>query len=185
MARAKSAAPPPADCLLVELLTEELPPKSVPVWQCFAEFLLSGLRDAELAVTGEGVRAFVTPRRVAALVPNVLRRQPLKRDQIKGPPVKVFYRPDGAMAPGVAEGFAKKCGVTLAQLGAGLNTVDDAKGAYVVYEYDRVGQPLAALLPGIVEQALARLPVPKRMRWGDGQAAFVRPVHGLIMLHGS
>jgi glycyl-tRNA synthetase beta chain len=181
----KRNAKPRTEPLLVELLTEELPPRLVPRWQDFAVLLRDGLVEAELCEADVEATPYVTPRRVAALIARVLDRQPDRWTEIKGPPVKVIYGPDGKLVEKVAEGFARKCGVSVSKLKSGLKTVEDPRGAYVTYGFNRTGRTLAALLPGIVERALSALPVHKRMRWGAGEEEFVRPVHGLIMLHGT
>lgn len=170
--------------LLIELLTEELPPKILRRFEGFADFLAAGLQEANLLAAPGTPRALVTPRRIAALIPGVRQRQPDGWEQIKGPSCAALYDGQGRPVEKVAGGFAKKCGVALEALLQNLLVVRDPKGDYVCYRYEKRGESLDALLPGIVAAAASRLPAQKTMRWGDGEAQFVRPVRGLVMLHG-
>ena len=167
----------PAD-LLVEIGTEELPPKA-----------LRGLMDAFAANLGNeidaarlehgAVHAYASPRRLAVIVEALAAGQEDRRLSQKGPPVSVAYDDDGnPLAPATA--FAKKCGVDVAELGR----VETDKGAWLVAETVEKGKTTAELLPGLIEKALADLPIPRRMRWGDGEAEFVRPVHWIVLMHG-
>lgn len=164
---------------LVELGTEELPPKALlRLSEAFRDELLQGLRSAGLA-HGE-VHAYATPRRLAVLVESLAARQPDQRVERRGPALAAAF--DSAGSPTkAAEGFARSCGTEV----AALERLETDKGAWLVYRGVAEGQPATALLPQLVQQALARLPIPKRMRWGGGSAEFVRPVHWLVMLFGS
>ncbi|HZQ72959.1 MAG TPA: glycine--tRNA ligase subunit beta [Burkholderiales bacterium] len=160
--------------LLIELLTEELPPKALPaLGRSFAE----GVRDdlvsrGLLAKTNTQSRWFATPRRLAVLIPKVSAAGQDRTMEITGP---------SASAPAAAiAGFAKKHGVEV----AALEQRDTPKGKIVVAKTATKGVALEAVLAEIVAGALKKLPVPKVMRWGAGEAQFVRPVHGLVMLHG-
>ena len=168
----------PAD-LLVEIGTEELPPKALRgLMDAFAANLESGIEEARL---GHGeLHAYASPRRLAVLVEALAVGQEDRRVSQKGPPVSVAFDDDGNPLP-PATAFAKKCGVEVADLGR----IETDKGAWLVAESVEKGQPTAELLPGLVEKALADLPIPRRMRWGDGDAEFVRPVHWIVLLHGS
>jgi glycyl-tRNA synthetase beta chain len=163
---------------LVEVGTEELPPKALPALAAaFRASVASGLEQARLA-HGE-LRTFATPRRLAVGVAAVALRQPDIESELRGPPVLAAF--DAAGKPTrAALAFAAKCGVEV----QALTREATAKGAWLVYRGREAGRPAAELLPGIVEAALAALPVPRRMRWGDSSAEFVRPVHWLVMLLG-
>ncbi len=159
-----------ADSLLVELRTEELPPKSLRRFgEVFAEGMEKALRDAHLLIEGSVTTPFATPRRLAVRVTGVLAQQPDREQNRQGPK-------EGAPAQAV-EGFARGLGVSVDKL-----SVQDGRYAYIVKVK---GESLAKLVPEFVAQALKALPIPKVMRWGAGEAQFVRPVHGLILLHGS
>jgi glycyl-tRNA synthetase beta chain len=157
--------------LLVEILTEELPPKSL---RALSEALLQGLSSdlvkAQLARTGG--KAYATPRRLALLIPEVDAEAPDRESELTGPSTK-------APEPAVA-GFARKAGIPVAN----LQKRDAPKGEVYVARVQLKGAVLAQVLAGMVEEALKSLPIPKVMRWGAGDAQFVRPVHGLVMLHG-
>ena len=164
--------------LLVEIGTEELPPKSLAaLGRAFAEHLRTGLVTAGLADDDSRPSAFWSPRRLAVRISDVLERQPDRRETRKGPALKAAYDKDGKPTK-AAEGFARSNGVDVAALGK-LETDD---GAWVVVEREIRGVAAADLLPGLVADALESLPIARRMRWGAGDAEFVRPVHWLVML---
>ena len=160
--------------LLVELLTEELPPKSLKALaDAFATNLLLELQRERLVSDRSHAHAFATPRRLAALIGGVHERAPDAERDVLGPPV-------GAPAQAVA-GFARKNGVALES----LRSARTAKGEVYVARVVSAGRPLDEVLAARVDSALKALPVARLMRWGDGEALFVRPVHGLVMLHGA
>ena len=163
---------------LVEIGTEELPPKVLPeLIEAFERELLGGLERARLAHAG--ARAYGTPRRLAVLVHNLARRLAARAQELKGPPVAVAF--DEAGRPRQAAlAFARKCGVEVSTL---QRSASD-KGEWLVHRAVEPGREAAALLPGIVQDALERLPVPRRMRWGSGEVEFVRPLAWVLMLHG-
>jgi len=172
MARKTAGAPRP-DTLLVELLTEELPPKSLEaLGRAFRDHLVNDLESAGLRGSESVARHFATPRRLAVSVTRVLAKAADLREKVQGPSVKA--------PPEAVAGFARKHGVDPAS----LSQVSTSKG--LVYQVERTvpGAKLAEVLARLVETALARLPVAKMMRWGSGDAQFVRPAHGLVMLHG-
>jgi glycyl-tRNA synthetase beta chain len=157
--------------LLVELLTEELPPKSLrALAEAFAERLHADLAKAGLA--REAPRSFATPRRLAVHIAGVAERGQDRESEVMGPPAK-------APAQAIA-GFAKKHGLAP----EALERRATPKGEVMVARLQVKGQALEEVLPGLVADALKALPIPKVMRWGSGDAQFVRPVHGLVMLHG-
>lgn len=163
---------------LVEIGTEELPPLALrELADAFARGVGEGLAAAGLG--GEGIEAFATPRRLAVRAADVALRQPTRRIEKRGPPVSAAFTADGSPTR-AATAFAAGCGVDV----AALERVSTAKGEWLLFRGEEPGQPAAALLPAIVEAALAALPVPRRMRWGAGDAEFVRPVHWVLMLLG-
>ncbi|MFI4895464.1 MAG: glycine--tRNA ligase subunit beta [Steroidobacterales bacterium] len=166
--------------LLVELGTEELPPKDLPTLeQAFAEALSTRLRDLNLKFSA--VQSFATPRRLALLVRRLSLHQPDQQITRRGPPRTVSF--DAAGAPTrAALAFASSCAVPWES----LSTERDANGTeYLHYSGVRRGAATASLLPGLVQAALNALPIPRRMRWGELDAQFVRPVHWLLLLLGS
>jgi glycyl-tRNA synthetase beta chain len=168
-----------ADDFLVEIGTEELPPKALKrLMQAFAEHLREGL-DRERLAHGE-LRAFATPRRLAVLVMALAQRQEDRTTELKGPPVSVAFDAEGRPTA-AARAFAEKCGVAVDRLGRTAT----AKGEWLTGRSVEEGRSAAAVLPGIVQDALDKLPIPRRMRWGSAGFEFVRPVRWLLMLHGT
>jgi glycyl-tRNA synthetase beta chain len=169
----------PCEDFLVELGTEELPPLALPeLSRAFAEGVRAGLTEAALPF-GE-LRAFATPRRLAVQVRDLATLQPAQTIKLKGPPLSAAFGKDGAPTPAATK-FAEKCGVAV----SALTRVAEAKGEFLFYSGTKPGLSTATLLPAIVRRALEQLPIPKRMRWGSSSAEFVRPVHWLVMLHGT
>ncbi|MEW6331203.1 MAG: glycine--tRNA ligase subunit beta, partial [Pseudomonadota bacterium] len=167
--------------LLVELLTEELPPKALArLMETFSRHLFEGLKDKNFLAAAAEPKAYATPRRLAVLIPQVLDKQPDRQVERKGPAVASALDASGRPTPALI-GFAKSCGVELAKLEKRAGD----KGEYFVYSFKQKGEPLKQHLASLVEAALKKLPIPKLMRWGAGEAQFVRPVHGVILLHGN
>lgn len=159
---------------LVELGTEELPPKALKsLGDAFRDGIVQGLKDAGLAF-GKA-RVYAAPRRLAVLVEALAVQQPDRRLNLDGPPLAAAFDAEGNPTQ-AALGFARKCGVDLAEI--------DRSGPKLRYARTLEGQPAASLLPGIVEAALADLPIPKRMRWAARREEFVRPTQWLVMLFG-
>jgi glycyl-tRNA synthetase beta chain len=166
--------------LLVELLTEELPPKSLArLGEALRKALTDDLAQDGFLAAGSQSCVFATPRRLAVQATQVLAQSPDKALEMQGPSVKVGLDKDGKPTPALA-GFAKKNGMTVED----LLQIDTPKGKVFACRKTATGSALSATLAGKVEAALKKLPVAKMMRWGDGDAEFVRPVHGLVMLHG-
>ena len=164
--------------LLIEIGTEELPPVALPRLEAaFRDGILQGLEQAELS-HGE-VRSFAAPRRLAVQVEGLQTRQADKAIERRGPAVKVAFDDDGNPTK-AAEGFARSCGTTVDT----LERLETPKGAWLAWRGTQEGKPAVELLPDIVAGSLNRLPIPKRMRWGSGQATFVRPVHWVVFLLG-
>jgi glycyl-tRNA synthetase beta chain len=163
---------------LVELGTEELPPKALPdLERAFRDGLVARLAEARL---GHGeVESFATPRRLALKVRRLETRQADQEVVLRGPPLRVA-RVDGAWTK-AAEKFAAGAGVAL----EALVEREEEKGAYVYARKLERGEGARELLPRLVQEALAALPVPRRMRWGAAEAEFVRPVHWLVLLLGT
>ncbi|ROZ86015.1 glycine--tRNA ligase subunit beta [Pseudomonas neustonica] len=163
-----------AQDFLVELGTEELPPKAL---KKLAEAFLAGVEKGlkEAALEYRAARYFAAPRRLAIQVDQLASQQPDRSNQMDGPPVQAAFDKDGNPTK-AAEGFARKCGVSVAEL--------DQSGPKLRFVQAIPGQPAADLLPGIVDAALAALPIPKRMRWADRKTEFVRPTQWLVMLLG-
>jgi glycyl-tRNA synthetase beta chain len=163
---------------LVELGTEELPPKAlVELSQAFVTGLAAGLLQAGL--THREMLPFATPRRLAVWVKRLAARQPEQNLKRRGPPVSAAF--DAAGAPTrAALAFAQSCGTSVEM----LQKLEEPKGTFLFFIGTKPGIDAVALLPGIVQSALDALPIPKRMRWGAGSAEFVRPVHWLVMLYG-
>ena len=160
--------------LLVELLTEELPPKSLQrLSQSFCGEVVNGLARHHLRRREDAAaRMFATPRRLAVIVPDVLEIAADRESEITGPSIKA---PQNAV-----EGFARKNGVAVDR----LEQTDTPKGKVFLARVSVKGAALDLVLANIVGEALGKLPIPKLMRWGAGEAQFVRPVHGLVMMHG-
>jgi len=167
-----------AQDLLFELGTEELPPRALQsLSAALTEGVVSGL-DAAGIPHGK-VRGFATPRRLAVLIRKLAEHQPDKQVERRGPPVSLSFDPHGAPTQ-AAMAFAKNCGVAAAELAQ----IKTDKGAWLVFRGTERGAATTTLLADIVNQAVAALPIPKRMRWGAHTAEFVRPVHSVVLLYG-
>lgn len=164
---------------LVEIGTEELPPKALrALMSAFAEGLEAAVDDAHLEHAA--VRAYASPRRLAVLIEALQHKQEDRKTSQKGPPVSVAFDDDGNITA-AGKAFASKCGVSADKLGRSKT----GKGEWLSCELVETGKTSAELMAGLVEKALAALPIPRRMRWGAGEAEFVRPVHWVVLLHGS
>lgn len=156
---------------LVELGTEELPPKALKTLSnAFTKGITAGLTEAGVSF-GE-VKSYASPRRLAVLISGLDDKQADREIEKRGPSVKA---PEKAV-----EGFARSCGVTADQ----LEKIETNKGEYFNFKATEEGKATASLLPALVETSLNKLPIPKRMRWGASRIEFVRPVHWLVMLFG-
>lgn len=162
--------------LLIEIGTEELPPKALKTLsKAFADGIEEGLVKAELKPAA--VRRYASPRRLAVLVEGVPTAQSDREVERRGPALTAAFDEQGVPTK-AAEGFARSCGVDVDQ----LETQETDKGAWLVYRTTEKGQATAELVPEMVRTALDKLPIPKRMRWGDREAEFVRPVHWVVLL---
>ncbi|GLH33678.1 MULTISPECIES: glycine--tRNA ligase subunit beta [Pseudomonas] len=162
-----------AQDFLVELGTEELPPKALAtLGDAFLAGIEKGLQAAGLNYTGKQV--YAAPRRLAVLIRQLDVQQPDRSINIDGPPLQAAFK-DGEPTQ-AALGFAKKCGVELSEI--------DQSGAKLRFSQHIPGKATASLLPTIVEDSLNDLPIPKRMRWAASREEFVRPTQWLVMLLG-
>ena len=166
--------------LLIELLTEELPPKALNnLGKHFATAVAEGLEKAQLIQGNVQYTAYASPRRLAVQVSNVKAVQDDQHVVKKGPAVANAMK-DGVPTKAL-EGFARSCG---ADIGS-LKIIHDGKQDVYAHEFTQAGKPLSELLEDIINQAVKKLPIPKVMRWGSSTHTFVRPVHGLVILHGA
>ena len=163
-----------AQDFLVELGTEELPPKALnTLADAFLAGIEKGLQTAGLKFSAKKV--YAAPRRLAVLLTQLETQQPDRSINIDGPPRQAAFDAEGNPTQ-AALGFAKKCGVELSEI--------DQSGPKLRFSQVIVGKPTASLLPTIVEDSLNDLPIPKRMRWGARKVEFVRPTQWLVMLLG-
>ncbi|GLS28199.1 glycine--tRNA ligase subunit beta [Marinibactrum halimedae] len=163
---------------LVELGTEELPPKALKsLSDSFADGIIRGLSDQQLGY--ESVSTFASPRRLAVFIKGLDDATPKKEVVVWGPPAKIAFDDSGSPTK-AAQAFASKNGIEVSE----LKTENDGKADKLVHRKVAGGEATTSLLPVIVEQSLNGLPIPKRMRWGARRDEFVRPVHWLVMLFG-
>ena len=163
---------------LVEIGTEELPPKALKTLATsFADNVEAELNQAGL--TFDKIEWFAAPRRLAVKVLNLATQQPSKEIEKRGPAVSAAFDAEGKPTK-AAEGWARGCGITVDQ----AERIATDKGEWLVHRAKIEGQPTKNLLNGIVANALAKLPIPKPMRWADKTVQFIRPVHTVTMLLG-
>ncbi|KRG68269.1 glycine--tRNA ligase subunit beta [Pseudoxanthomonas dokdonensis] len=166
--------------LLIELGTEELPVKALPgLAQAFFDGVLAALEKRGVAFERGDARPLYTPRRLAVLLPAVEVEQPQQHSEVLGPYLNIALDGDGQPTRAL-QGFASKAGVDW----TALERSSDAKGERFVHRSVSPGARTAQLLPEVLAEAIAGMPIPKPMRWGDHQHAFARPVHWLVMLLG-
>ena len=163
---------------LVEIGTEELPPKALKTLATsFADNVEAELNQAGLIF--DKIEWFAAPRRLAVKVLNLATQQPSKEIEKRGPAVSAAFDAEGKPTK-AAEGWASGCGITVEQ----AERIATDKGEWLVHRAKIEGQPTKNLLNGIVANALAKLPIPKPMRWADKTVQFIRPVHTVTMLLG-
>ena len=165
--------------LLVELGVEELPIGAVDALAAALAVAVQAGLSARGFAPGGSVRHFGTPRRLAAYLSSVAVRQVDGETRVLGPALAVALDAEGNPTPAL-RGFAAKQGVDV----TALTREATDKGERYVYVSRRIGQPLAALLSDVLAEAVRALPIAKPMRWGDHAWSFVRPLHGLVVLHG-
>ena len=164
---------------LVEIGTEELPPKALrSLMEAFGKNLADGI-DTALLSHGE-IKTFASPRRLTVFIADLAEKQNDQKSEQKGPPISIAF--DKAGKPtAAAKAFARKCGTTLDALGRNKTN----KGEWLTSESLIKGKKLIDLLPSLIEKSLSALPIPRRMRWGASEVEFVRPLHWIVMLHGN
>ncbi len=164
---------------LVEIGTEELPPKALKTLATsFADNVEAELNQAGLSF--DTIEWFAAPRRLAVKVLNLATQQPSKEIEKRGPAVSAAFDAEGKPTK-AAEGWARGCGITVDQ----AERIATDKGEWLVHRAKIEGQPTKNLLNDIVANALAKLPIPKPMRWADKTVQFIRPVHTVTMLLGN
>jgi glycyl-tRNA synthetase beta chain len=164
--------------LLFELRTEELPPRTLETLSgALADGLVKGLDLAGIA--HRQVRAFATPRRLGVLIRACADSAPDRRVERRGPPVSNAFDASGAPTQAAAA-FARNCGVEVTQLERLVNE----KGAWLVFRGVESGAKTMSLVGDLINQAIAALPIARRMRWGARTEEFVRPVHGVVLMYG-
>ena len=164
--------------LLIELGTEELPPKTL---KQLSEAFTSGIADGlnKEGLDTQTIVSFSTPRRLAVLISDLPDAQPDQKVERKGPNLAAAFDADGKPTKAV-QGFARSCGVEVDQ----LEQQETKKGTWLVFNAEVKGKKLSELIEDIINQAIKKLPIAKRMRWGSNETEFVRPVHWLLVLHG-
>ena len=163
---------------LVEIGTEELPPKALKTLATsFADNVEAELNQAGLSF--DKIEWFAAPRRLAVKVLSLATQQPSKEIEKRGPAVSAAFDAEGKPTK-AAEGWARGCGITVEQ----AERIATDKGEWLVHRAKIEGQPTKNLLNDIVANALAKLPIPKPMRWADKTVQFIRPVHTVTMLLG-
>ncbi|MDM8561268.1 glycine--tRNA ligase subunit beta [Candidatus Parabeggiatoa sp. HSG14] len=164
--------------LLIEIGTEELPPKALQALsEAFSSNVCSGLEQQELSYNI--ATPFATPRRLAILIRSVVTMQADRQVERRGPSITAAFNKEGEPTK-AALGFARSCGVDVAT----LDKLETDKGVWLIHRSTQQGKATTTLIPDIIESALAALPIPKRMRWGDLPFEFVRPVHWVVILFG-
>lgn len=166
--------------LLVELGTEELPVKALPgLAQALFDGVIAALEKRGIAVERGDAKPLYTPRRLAVRLPGIATEQPEQRGEVLGPYLNVALDGDGQPTKALL-GFAQKAGVEW----SALERATDAKGERFAHRTIKPGARTRDLLPDVLRDAVASMPIPKPMRWGDHAFAFARPVHWLVLLLG-
>lgn len=167
--------------LLIELGVEELPVKALPgLAQAFFDGVIDGLAKRGVAFERGDAKPLSTPRRLAVLLPGVETEQPEQHSEVFGPYLNIALDANGEPTKAL-QGFAAKAGIDW----TALERTTDAKGERFVLRSVTPGAQTASLLPEILREAIAAMPIPKPMRWGSHEYAFARPVHWLVLLHGN
>jgi len=164
--------------LLIELGTEELPPKALKkLIHAFETGIKQGLEKAELSFSA--IRCYAAPRRMAVIVDGLAIRQQDRLVERRGPAISAAFDDDGNPTKAL-QGFARSCAATVDD----LEKLETDKGTWLVFKQQQKGADTASLIVNILQQSLNDLPIPKRMRWGTLPGEFVRPVHWLVLLFG-
>lgn len=164
---------------LFEIGTEELPAKNLKnILTAFTNAMSSELLYAQLSF--QSIQGFATPRRLAVMIQQLALAQPAHEIERKGPALAAAF--DSAGNPSKAtEGFARSCNVSVAD----LQKKETPQGSWLIHRYVEAGKSTQALLPEMIKKIVSTLPFPKTMRWGNSEYAFIRPVHWLLMMHGT
>lgn len=163
---------------LFEIHTEELPPKSLKkLSESLHAEITTRLSDAKFTFAGSQV--FATPRRLAIFIENLSDKQPNTTIDKRGPALSQAFQ-DGKPTK-ACEGFARSLNISPNE----LTTIKTPEGEWVGFQQTIKGKTITSVVPDIIQNALNALPIPKRMRWGDGKMAFIRPVHSIILLYGN
>lgn len=166
--------------LLIELGTDELPVKALPgLAQALFDGVVAGLEKRGIACERGEAAPIFTPRRLAVLLPGVAEQQAEQASEMLGPYLNVALDAEGQPTRAL-QGFAAKAGVAW----TALEKLRDAKGERFVHRSRSAGAATASLLPDILREAVAAMPIPKPMRWGSREQGFARPVHWLLVLLG-
>lgn len=166
--------------LLLEIGTEELPPKSLKkLAHAFADNVVNALVELSVLDSAASVKVFATPRRLACFIQEVSLRQAHTTVEKKGPSLDRAYEEDGSPTK-AAQGFARSCGVDVSE----LVQLETDKGAWLAHQFEQPGRFTEDLLNGVLTDALKALPVDRRMRWGSRGDEFVRPVQWMVTLFG-
>ena len=166
--------------LLLEIGTEELPVGALPgLAQALFDGVVDGLVKRGVAIERDDAKPLYSPRRLAVLLPGVAAEQPEQRSEVLGPYVNIALDAEGQPTRAL-QGFAAKAGVDWTR----LERTTDNKGERFVHRAVTPGAATAALLPEVLAEAIAGMPIPKPMRWGTRDSGFARPVHWLVLLHG-
>ena len=164
--------------LLIELGTEELPPKALrALSDAFTSEFVQSLTEAQVVDAKANVTSYAAPRRLAVLIDSVANGQPDQLVDRRGPAVQAAFK-DGKPTP-AAQGFAKSCGVEVDQ----LERLKTDKGEWLSYQITEKGRSVTELVQEALDTAIKRLPIPKRMRWGAKEVEFVRPAKWLVALY--
>ena len=166
--------------LLVEIGTEELPPAALKTLAiAFRDHLVSELRTAGLVDSSDAFW-FATPRRLAVRIAHVAKKGEAQNVERRGPAISAAYDDSGHPTQ-AALGFARSCGISVEE----AQRLKTEKGEWLVHRSVMPGAPAKDIIGPGIQAALEKLPIPKRMRWGSKEAEFVRPVHWLVVLHGT
>jgi len=164
---------------LLEIGAEELPAKSLEsLGKTLADNIQQGLNKEALSFAG--IEFFATPRRLAVLVKQLQEQQPDRAMERRGPAIKAAYDAQNQPTPALT-GFARSCGVDITQ----LEKQETPQGTWLIHRYTEKGKSIHELMPAIVTQAIANLPITKPMRWADTETQFARPVQWIVILYGS
>lgn len=165
--------------LLIEIVCEEIPARAIAAASTDFGERIAGILDAAGVPRGEGT-VWGGSRRLAVRFEAVADGLPAREEEVLGPPASVAFLPDGSPAPAL-QGFAKKQGIDVSL----LRPMRTAKGEYAAFRREIPGRSLEAILAEPFASAIAAMPFPKTMRWGDGAHRWVRPVHAVVALHGT